>query len=89
MEKEKMAQIYEAMADITLGRLNKIKESEAILDKQDIEMVSATLNLYLATADNPVPDLFGLLDEKTAALEKKVRIIKDSVNAGMRIEFKD
>ena len=58
MEKEKMAQIYEAMADITLGRLNKIKESEAILDKQDIEMVSATLNLYYATAYSNKTDDF-------------------------------
>ena len=29
------------------------------------------------------------LKKRIAALEKKVRIIKDSVNAGMKINFKD
>ena len=58
MEKEKIVQIYETMADITLTHLKKIKEAEATLSAQDIEMVSATLNLYLATADNHEPNLF-------------------------------
>lgn len=58
MKKEKIVQIYEAMADITLEHLKKIKEAEATLSIQDIEMVSATLNLYLSTADNHEPNLF-------------------------------
>ena len=56
--KEKINQIFEAMADITLERLKGIKEAKTTLSTQDIEMVSATLNLYMATADNPEPDLF-------------------------------
>lgn len=58
MGKEKIDQIFEAMADITLTRLKKIKEANALPDSQDIEMVSATLNLYLATSDNPEQELF-------------------------------
>ena len=58
MKKEKIVQIYEAMADITLEHLEKIKRTGDALSAQDIEMVSATLNLYLSTADNHEPNLF-------------------------------
>lgn len=52
MDKEKLIQIYEIMADITLANLNKIKEADTTLDDSDISMISATLQLYNATADN-------------------------------------
>lgn len=58
MGKEKINQIFEAMADITLTRLKKIKEEKTLPGSQDFEMVSATLNLYLATSDNSEQDLF-------------------------------
>ena len=49
--KEKLIQIYEVMADITLAHLNKIKEADTVLDDSDISMISATLQLYNATAE--------------------------------------
>ncbi len=58
MGKEKLIQIYEVVADITLAHLNKIKEADTILDDSDIGMISATLQLYNATADNHQPELF-------------------------------
>lgn len=56
--KEKINQIFEAMADITLERLKGIKEAKTAPDNQDLEMVSATLNLYLLIADDSEPNLF-------------------------------
>lgn len=58
MSKEKLIQIYEVLADITLAQLNKIKEADTVLDDDDINMISATLQLYNATADNHQPELF-------------------------------
>lgn len=58
MKKEKLIQIYEIVADITLSRLNKIKEADTTLDDSDISMISATLQLYNATADNHQTELF-------------------------------
>lgn len=58
MEKEKMIQIFEVLADITLAHLNKIKEADTTLNDSDISMISATLQLYNATADNHQPELF-------------------------------
>lgn len=46
MDKNKISQIYETMADITLSRLNEIKEAETQFSENEITMVSATLNLY-------------------------------------------
>lgn len=50
-DKTKLIQIYEVMADITLSHLNKIKKADAMLDDSDISMISATLQLYNATAE--------------------------------------
>lgn len=58
MSKEKLIQIYEVSADITLARLNKIKKADTTLDDDDISMISATLQLYNAIADNHQPELF-------------------------------
>ncbi len=57
-DKTKLNQIYEVVADITLAHLNKIKEADTTLDDGDISMISATLQLYNATADNHQPELF-------------------------------
>lgn len=53
-----MVQIFEAMADITISRLEKIKKAETAFDDKDIEMVSAVLNLYRVISETPQPDLF-------------------------------
>ncbi|MEZ3474892.1 MAG: hypothetical protein K1W27_19265 [Lachnospiraceae bacterium] len=58
MDKEKLIQIYEVVADITLEHLNKIKEAETTLDDSDISMISATLLLYNATVDKHQLELF-------------------------------
>lgn len=58
MSKEKMVQIYETMADITLEFLNKTKEAKTIITEDEMNMVSATLQLYNAIADNHQPELF-------------------------------
>lgn len=57
-DKTKLIQIYEVMADITLSHLNKIKKADTMLDDSDISMISATLQLYNATADSHQPELF-------------------------------
>lgn len=57
--KEKMVQIYETMADITLENLKRIKEAEAIMGERDIRMVSATLQIYNFIADSHQPGLFA------------------------------
>lgn len=54
---EKMIQICEAMADITLARLNKIKEAETFMDETDHQMVSATLQFYNIIAENRQPEM--------------------------------
>lgn len=56
--REKMEQIFDAIADITLNVLNTKKEAKTYLDEQDIEMVSATLQLYNVIANNHQPELF-------------------------------
>lgn len=56
--KEKMIEIFNVMADITLNNLKKNKEAGTILDETDLQMVSATLQLYNAIADNHQPELF-------------------------------
>lgn len=58
MGKEKIIQIYEIMANIVLAHLKKIEEAGGCFTEEETKMVSAVLNLYMATADNPVPDLF-------------------------------
>lgn len=52
----KMVQIYEAMADITLSLLNKEKEAETSISDDTRNMVSATLQLYNAIADDRQPN---------------------------------
>lgn len=56
--KEKMIQIYEAMADITLAHLNKEKEAGTAISDDTRNMVSATLQLYNAIADDRQPEIF-------------------------------
>lgn len=56
--KEKMIDIFNEMAEITLENLKKIKKAETIMDETDIRMVSATLQLYNIIADNQQPELF-------------------------------
>ncbi|MDE7323062.1 MAG: hypothetical protein K2N73_10135 [Lachnospiraceae bacterium] len=46
MDKEKMIQIYEAMADITLNRINKIKEAGNVPCEDTLEAVRTTQSLY-------------------------------------------
>lgn len=46
--KEKLVQIYENMADITLTMLKRAKEAETIPNNEQLQMVSATLLLYNA-----------------------------------------
>jgi len=56
--KEKMVQIYEAMADITLAKLNEIKKDKGRFSAGEIEMISATLQLYNAISDSKQPGIF-------------------------------
>lgn len=58
MEKDKMKQIFEIMSDIALARLNKCKEAERIPNDYELDMVSATLQMYNFIADNHQPPLF-------------------------------
>lgn len=58
MNKDKMIQIYEEMADITLENLKKIKEAKTIMSEDELNMVSATLQLYNFISDNRQPELF-------------------------------
>lgn len=53
--REKMVQIYEAMADITLSHLNKEKEAETSISDETRNMISATLQLYNAIAEDRQP----------------------------------
>ena len=46
MDKEKMIQIYEAMADMTLEMLNKSKGKVLYLEEDELEMVRTTQSLY-------------------------------------------
>lgn len=46
MDREKMVQIYEAMADMTLEMLNKEKRGTLYLDPGEFEMVRTTQSLY-------------------------------------------
>lgn len=56
--KEKMKQIFEVMADITLELLKATKEAKTSIKEDEMNMVSATLQLYNAIADNHQPELF-------------------------------
>lgn len=56
--KEKMERIFEEMADITLENLKKIKEAKTIMSEDELNMVSATLQLYNFISDNRQPELF-------------------------------
>lgn len=58
MDKEKMVQIYEIMADITIGCLNKIKEANTTPDESIMSMISATLQLHNSISCSQKPDLF-------------------------------
>lgn len=58
MESNKMVQIYEAMADITIDCLNKIKEANTMPDESVMSMISATLQLHNSIACRQNPDLF-------------------------------
>lgn len=64
MEKEKMIQIYEAMADMTLEMINKEKQSALYLGEAELEMVRATQSLYetLNCANHPVIATASMLD---------------------------
>lgn len=46
MSKEKLFQIYEAMADLTLSNLNEAKESDSKLEKEDIKTAFSVLDFY-------------------------------------------
>lgn len=46
MEKEKMLNIYEAMADMTLEMINKERKGALYLDGDELEMVRTTQSLY-------------------------------------------
>lgn len=56
MDKEKMVQIYEATADMTLEMINKEKENFLCLSAEELEMVRTTQSLYetLNYANRPV-----------------------------------
>lgn len=58
MDKDKMIQIYEEMADITLENLKKIKAAKTIMSEDELNMVSATLQVYNFIADNHRQGLF-------------------------------
>lgn len=58
MNKEKMVQIYEIMADITIDCLNKIKEANTTPDESIMSMISATLQLHNSIVCSQKPDLF-------------------------------
>lgn len=55
-EKEKIVQIYEKMADMTLEMINKSKENALYLDDNELEMVRTTQSLYetINHANQPV-----------------------------------
>lgn len=53
-----MIQIYEEMADITLENLKKIKAAKTIMSEDELNMVSATLQVYNFIADNHQQELF-------------------------------
>lgn len=46
MSKEKLFQIYEEMANLTLSNFNEIRESEASLGEEDISKAFSVLNFY-------------------------------------------
>lgn len=56
--REKMVQIYEAMADIALASLNKEKEAGTAISDDTRNMVSATLQLYNAISEDRPPEIF-------------------------------
>jgi len=64
MEKEKMLKIYEAMADMTLEMIDKIKEKSLYLGEDELEMVRITQSLYetLNYANQPVIATASMLD---------------------------
>lgn len=63
MNKEKMVQIYEAMADMTLKMLSKEKNAFC-LGANELEMVRTTQSLYetLNYANQPVIATASMLD---------------------------
>lgn len=64
MNKEKMVQIYEAMADMTLEMLGMIKGKTVYLDDFQFEMVRATESLYnsISYANQPTIVPTSMLD---------------------------
>lgn len=55
---DKLRLIYEKMAEITLARLEKVKEANTTPDDCDLGMVSVTLQLYNAIGEDYRPELF-------------------------------
>lgn len=65
MGKEKMIQIYEKVADMTLEILDTaIKNKAGYLDEDDLNMVRTTLNLYdaVSRANQPMITSASVLD---------------------------
>ncbi len=66
MDKEKITQIYEVMADITLQTLEHMREVNkgvVILDKVVLDMVQTTQSLY-ETVNREDPVITAVCDEK-------------------------
>ena len=83
------------MTGISRSNISQYLSGIAEPRRERLAFMARVLNvslLWLLGADVPMDSRgkdLKLLEQRITALEKKVRIIKDSVNAGMRIEFKD
>ena len=86
MTTPKIYQLYDTMADIALDRMKTIKVMNDCFTEKDLQMVTAVFNLYMALPGHSGSKLYPS-DETIASLERKIDIIKDSVNAGTKIRF--
>lgn len=73
--KEKMEQIFNAMADMTLDMINESKENFLYLEKEELEMVRTTQSLYetINHANQSSIDT-GKISTKRRDVEKEVGI---------------
>lgn len=64
MEKEKIMQIYEAIADMTLEMINKERKNVLYLGDGELEMVRTTQSLYetINCANRPVVATASMFD---------------------------
>lgn len=74
MNKDKLVQIYETVADMTIERLSKLQGQRLALDEFDIDMISATLQLYNAISNNQQKVEIVDLDKIKKALNKEIKM---------------